>query len=654
MLPESWGPMSSRRGFSFVKELENDDVVRIFPFHSEFDENFIITVSNNKVKIFDKTGQAEKVNLVQNPTFSKGSENWLTRNIVDFGGGLAFLQPDDFNAASIRQSIPTINGDTYEIRVFCTGIFPVRLIGGTADGANNLFDITLTDVGPLIHTFTAGGFGTWIEIASLMKSDGGANVLVDSVHIKNLSDPADPYEFVSPWNLDDVPKLHFDMEPNNDSMYIVGGNVTPHRLTRVNGAPPPNAWVFEPVPFTDEPWGNLDYPQTIAFHRGRLFLASNIIKPAGIWSSRSGDFIDFTEQTPGSATPGDPLDLPLDKHGTIKWMRSNKKLFVGMDTGEHVIFGWSGPLDVDNAQTEQHSTYGSSGIQGLVINEQLAYVDASGRILRSLDYNERSETWISNRISFASEHITEGIISHMSYGVSPQSILWMTTFDGDLVTCSVERDVGTIGWARHDTQGDFMDVAVLKERGVDVPWVLVRRNAKIYLERYNWSYRTFLDSVDSKYSDTPTTTFPGFDHLDFTTVSVMVDGAVHPDVYVEDGIIELNYEAKYVTAGYRFNRLIKTHPKIDERQTGNTFEHFKRWVSLVIAVIGSVRPKVNGEDTFRRHPATPMDLREFVRTEYIYTTQLGHTPEGSVTIEDDTPLDFMITGIGGNLSEDTL
>ena len=65
--------------------------------------------------------------------------------------------------------------------------------------------------------------------------------------------------------------------------------------------------------------------------------------------------------------------------------------------------------------------------------------------------------------------------------------------------------------------------------------------------------------VDSglTYNGSEAQTFSGLDHLEGETVSVLADGAVHPDVAVTGGQITLTRPATKVQAGLQYRSLVK-------------------------------------------------------------------------------------------------
>jgi hypothetical protein len=61
--------------------------------------------------------------------------------------------------------------------------------------------------------------------------------------------------------------------------------------------------------------------------------------------------------------------------------------------------------------------------------------------------------------------------------------------------------------------------------------------------------------VDSglSYNGSPTSSLTGLDHLEGETVSILADGAIHPDKTVASGAITLDYEVTKAHVGYAFN-----------------------------------------------------------------------------------------------------
>lgn len=651
MIPTPWGPAESRKGFEFIEDV-SAAFGRIFDFDVNFSESFAIVATESDIFIIDKLGFALLDNLILNPAFGFGGLDWTIRNNVTFAGGVASLKPNPGNLASIRQKITSVAGDLHRLKIQTLSEDDYEVKIGSVEGGNDVLDVVAS--GPEFQIdYTPLGSIQWLEIVS---PAGGPDILVDVVSMQAAADIGQTVVFPSPWTGEQVALIQEDMTPNSEIMYFVVKGFDTYKLTRDDTG----VWTFEVVAFTfgpevPNPWVN-DGPGTITFHDGRMWLGGSEAEHVTLWASVPHEYENFDFGDPIAQTPSDALRLPLDKHGEIQWLLSNKALFVGLDTGEHVVFGNQGPLDVDDAQTEQHSAYGSTRIQAMTVNEQTVYVNTQGRTVRAMDYSDSNESFASNQLSFIAEHITEGFIVDAAYGSAPFGIIWFVTALGDLISCATEKDQGTLGWSKHHTQGDVIAVETLRENGRDVPWILVRRGTRMFAERYSWEFPNYLDSSNFQSEEVAKLVWDGYDHLIGYTVQVLADRAVHPDVVVAaDGTVTLNYEASNVNIGLGYPTKMVTLPKtITDTSKETTFSKFKSWSKIVISVLEGSRPIVNGEDLALRYPITPMDTAEPMKTEYLESSSLGYDFEGLITIEQDLPIPLTIAGVGGKLSEDAV
>ena len=131
-----------------------------------------------------------------------------------------------------------------------------------------------------------------------------------------------------------------------------------------------------------------------------------------------------------------------------------------------------------------------------------------------------------------------------------------------------EQQVGA--WHQHDTfQGTFESCAVVAEGNEDVLYVVVRRNLGGTLKRYveRMAPRQFAAQADAffvdsglTYSGTPVTTLSGLSHLNGQIVSILADGAVHPQRQVEGGSITLDEPASVVHVGLPISADVQTLP----------------------------------------------------------------------------------------------
>jgi hypothetical protein len=101
----------------------------------------------------------------------------------------------------------------------------------------------------------------------------------------------------------------------------------------------------------------------------------------------------------------------------------------------------------------------------------------------------------------------------------------------------------------------------------DVTFLLVRRTidgATVryieYIEKYLTDEYAFFMDCGLTYDGTPVTAISGLDHLEGEEVTVLVDGAVHPNRTVSAGAINLQVAGSVVNVGLPYTATIKTMP----------------------------------------------------------------------------------------------
>ena len=651
VIADPHGPAFSRSGFEFITELEGETYCRLFDFDVSFAESYTVAITPNKIFVLDRNGIHLSDSYLSNGNFTSGGTGWISQETT-FAGGLATLNPTGVNPAYVRQEVTVDSPDQIHILKVNgfgpEGDSPFDINVGTTEGGNDIFSDTA--VGLTYETTFVPGVATfWIEVY-LPIGGGTPTKVLDSIEFSGFIDDGDFVIFDSPYTEQDILEMQVDKKPGNKEMFLFTRGAPPHELVYTDV----HVWAFEEIVFDfgsgSAPWGD-EFPGCVAFHDGRMAVGGTYSLPVHIWMSKPREYKNFDIGSGGD--PTDAMELPLDKHGELHWLRSNTQLFAGLDTGEHILFGNTGPISPDDAQTEQQSTYGSARIHAFIIDERVAYADTARRTVRVMDYSDEAKAYKSNNITFQSEHITEDRILEMRYAISPRGLIFCPTLEGTLVVASIENDQGTLGWHRHDTQGKILSISISKEFGTDVPYIAVLRDGKLLIERYDTFNVNFSDSYKVVESVDPDTVFFGYDHLIGQTVQVIADGKVHPDVEVQpDGSITLEYEANVVSAGLGFTALIETLPNQKDTNSGNTLSFAKRYSQVFAYLLDSPRPKINGFDPYLRFTPTPMGTREQNETGIVeISNDTGWDRESTITITQELALPMRISAVGGKLKE---
>ncbi len=165
-----------------------------------------------------------------------------------------------------------------------------------------------------------------------------------------------------------------------------------------------------------------------------------------------------------------------------------------------------------------------------------------------------------------------------------------------------------------------------------------------------------LSSQYSSVADNPgsggSTVIDRLDHLEGFEVQIVADGAVKPVQTVVGGEITVPYEASEFYVGLGFSKKIKTLPLDMGSQTGSGMGHFKRFAEILIRVLESAAPLVNGMRPPDRNPSTPMDTPEQPRTEDIEVHDLGWDRFAQVEVEQDLPLNLTVVAIFGTVAQE--
>lgn len=195
---------------------------------------------------------------------------------------------------------------------------------------------------------------------------------------------------------------------------------------------------------------------------------------------------------------------------------------------------------------------------------------ARGGHVRECAYSWQANGFVTGDLSLRAAHLFDTFeVLDMAYSKAPYPLAWFISSSGKLLglTYIPEQQIGA--WHQHDTDGVFESVAVVAEGAEDVLYVVVRRTIggvqKRYIERM--ASRMFADPADAffvdsglTYSGAPATVFGGLAHLEGKTVSILADGAVHPQRVVTGGAVTIDQAASVVHVGLPITADLQTLP----------------------------------------------------------------------------------------------
>lgn len=197
------------------------------------------------------------------------------------------------------------------------------------------------------------------------------------------------------------------------------------------------------------------YPKTVSFFEQRLIFGGSTFYPQTIWASESGFYEHFHA---GDGSPADSFiyTIAANKVNTIRWLAPARDLIVGTAGGEFKVGRPTGePLQPDNVQITQQTTYGGYSTQPIQIGNAVLFVQRQRKKIRELAYRFEDDAYLAPDMTLLAEHITGNGIVDVDYAQEPQSIYWAVREDGTLLGLTYQREEDVVAWHRHIIGGSF-------------------------------------------------------------------------------------------------------------------------------------------------------------------------------------------------------
>ncbi len=418
------------------------------------------------------------------------------------------------------------------------------------------------------------------------------------------------------------------------------------------------------------------FPSCCMFFEDRLFFAGCTEFPQRVDGSQSSLYENFApSSTAGVITDSNAVAFSLNASdvNVVRWMQDDEKgLLIGTVGGEWMLrpSSQSQALTPTNVTAKRSTAFGSANVQAVRAGRASIYIQRAGRKVRELAYVYEVDGFRSPDMTVLSEHISEGGFIYSDYQQEPWSIVWFVRNDGQLVGLTYERDQDVVGWHRHIIGGSFNGGDAVVESVACIPtpdgtadetWLIVkrdiagdvRRNIEYITPRFDATVTTDAFFVDCglTYDSTPSTTISGLDHLEGETVSVLADGAAHPDRTVSGGSITLNRSASVVHIGFGYNSNVQTLNIEAGAADGTSQGKTKRIHRVALRLHKTLGLKFGPSDssldemTFRTS-ADAMDSPPALFTGDKSINWNGfYETEGSMYFRQDQPLPFTLLGV---------
>ena len=314
-----------------------------------------------------------------------------------------------------------------------------------------------------------------------------------------------------------------------------------------------------------------NYPGAVSYYEQRRCFAGTTNAPQNIWMTKSGTESDMSYSLPITDDDRISIKVAAREANTIRHIVPLSSLILLTSAAEWRVSSVnSDAITPTSISVKPQSYVGANNVQPVIVNNNMLYAAARGGHVREATYNWQANGFITGDLSLRSAHLFDNYnISDMAYSKAPEPMVWFISSTGKLLglTYIPEQQIGA--WHQHDTDGTFESCTVVAEGNEDVLYVVVRRTingaSKRYVERM--ASRQFADKEDAffvdcglTYSGAPADTISGLTHLEGKTVSILADGAVHPQRVVTSGSIQLDVEASKVHIGLPIEADLETLP----------------------------------------------------------------------------------------------
>lgn len=408
------------------------------------------------------------------------------------------------------------------------------------------------------------------------------------------------------------------------------------------------------------------YPSCICFHEDRLVMAGTKKQPQGVFISKSSEYENFDDFDPTQDDTGMNINLVSSDLNMIQWLLSSKVLMAGTVAGEWRIgvLGATSPLTPKTVQAKRETLYGCASVQALQISDAVMFVVRGSHRVREFTYQMFSYSELASKdVTVLAEHIFRDTpLTDWAWQREPDGVLWCTKSDGELAGFTYMKDQEVYAWHRHPmANGLVEDLTVLPMDTKDELWVAVRRSIqgadKVYIERQTTPTTVAAEQfyVDSglMVKGTAMTLISGLDHLIGQTVSVLADGANHPQRVVNaSGQIDLDYPADTVVVGLPMISVLQTIRYEYPNQRGTSQGMLVRVNRIILRLWKA------GEGLMVGPSLDKLDRLEIRTTEDKYDTATGlftgdmvlpfsggWEREGTIYIVQDTPLPMNLVAL---------
>lgn len=532
------GPIENRAGFAFVREVKNSaQPVRLLPFTYSTTQTMILELGAGYFRFHTMGSTLLSAGAPYEIANPYAAADLFDIHTTQSGDVLTLVHPN-YPPKELRR-LGATNWSLVDI-AFTPQVQPPTAVNAASSGAGTEYD----------YSYVVTTYAEDLLTQSVASAPGTCQNNIFAAGAKNTISWTPPTGAVAGTTQYAVFKLQ-------GGTYGYIGRTTTNSLVDDNIAP--DMSISPPLydPAFQAPG---DYPAATSYYEQRRVFGGTINAPQKIWMTRSGTESDLSYSLPTKDDDRIAFRIAALQANTIRHIVPLSDLLVLTSSAEFRITSVNtDALTPSSISVKPQSYIGASNVQPVVINSNMIYAAARGGHVREMSYSRDANGYLSGDLSLRSIHLfDDDEIADIAYAKAPSPIVWAVSSSGKLLglTYVPEQQVGA--WHQHDTDGAFESCAVVAEGREDVLYVVVRRTingvARRYIERQaSRNIKALSDAffVDcgATYQGAPTTSISGLNWLEGKKVSILGDGAVHPQRVVTGGSITLDNAASRVHVG---------------------------------------------------------------------------------------------------------
>jgi hypothetical protein len=205
--------------------------------------------------------------------------------------------------------------------------------------------------------------------------------------------------------------------------------------------------------------------------------------------SQPGSFFNFNTSFPSQADDAISGQIISDDLNTIRSFINVPSGLITLTAKSAWLLNGSGgyglastnPVTPTSIVASQQAFNGASDLRPLKINLDILYSTYKGGYVRDLTYNFYQNIYAGADITTLSNHLFFGtFLVDWCWAEEPFKTVWAIREDGVLLSLAYVKDQELIGWAQHDTDGQFLSCCSVSEfniagESVDAIYFIVQR-----------------------------------------------------------------------------------------------------------------------------------------------------------------------------------